>query len=72
MGYLILSLSPDAGRVLKVAVSPSHRRLGIGRKLLDEGIECMAKARVPCVLLHVDPQREAAVELYRSSGFEVS
>lgn len=51
------------------AVLPSFRGQGIGRKLLQYGIDQARKLDIPHVTLLVNPQNPKAKRLYRSLGF---
>jgi ribosomal protein S18 acetylase RimI-like enzyme len=51
----------------KIMVHPDCRGRGLGSQLMQAGL---ARANQP-VLLTVDPQNSAAVQLYRNFGFEV-
>lgn len=71
LGYAALMVVGGTGDVLRVAVAPGRRRLGIGRRLTSE---LMAQARrrgCATVLLEVGADNEAARELYVGMGFAV-
>lgn len=51
--------------------APAWRRKGIGRLLMEECLQCVQRSRGREIYLHVDPERQAAVALYHSFGFEV-
>jgi L-phenylalanine/L-methionine N-acetyltransferase len=55
---------------LGLMVAASHRRRGIGRALLDEGVRWAREHGVTKLELHVFPHNEAAIKLYESYGFE--
>eukprot|EP00474_Spongospora_subterranea_P010817 CRZ11275.1 hypothetical protein [Spongospora subterranea] len=61
-GYMIIT---NSGNVLKLAVNPLNQRTGVARSLL-----LWAKKQHLSLMLHVDPERIAAVSLYRDQGFE--
>lgn len=73
VGYGGLRAAPvDAlqGDIQTLAVSPSHRRSGLGRTLL-RALLAEAHARgVRDVFLEVRADNEGALELYSSEGFE--
>ena len=41
VGYIVFVRDGDVGKVIKLCVSPSHRRLGIGAALLDRCLQCL-------------------------------
>ncbi|HEY7206948.1 MAG TPA: GNAT family protein [Gaiellaceae bacterium] len=55
---------------LGLMVAASHRRLGIGRALLEAAVEWARLAGIRKLELHVFPWNEPAMELYRGFGFE--
>jgi ribosomal protein S18 acetylase RimI-like enzyme len=65
-------LAPDAAYVEELAVSPTHRRQGIGRALLDECDAIAARAGKSRITLWVAEGNAAAVALYRSCGYRVA
>lgn len=52
-----------------LAVAPDHRGSGIGRALLDDGIEVAQRLGCRGLELDVEEKNEPALALYRSSGF---
>lgn len=52
-----------------VAVEPSARGLGIGRRLTDMCIERSRALGAPAVCLHTAPFMEVAIQMYESVGF---
>ena len=59
----------QVGYVELMAVDPSHRRMGVGRALMNAMLEEFRKNHVDIVNLDVPVEQEAAVGLYRSLGF---
>ena len=55
-----------------VAVAPSHRRQGIGRRLVRACLDYAAGHGARLVQLHVWASNEPAVRLYASEGFTIS
>jgi RimJ/RimL family protein N-acetyltransferase len=54
---------------LGLMVAASHRRLGIGRALLERTVEWARTNGVAKLELHVFPHNEPAIALYESFGF---
>jgi len=54
---------------LGLMVAASHRRLGIGRALLDRTVEWARANGIVKLELHVFPHNEPAIALYESFGF---
>ena len=55
---------------LGLMVAASHRRLGVGRALLDQAVGWAESAGVRKLELHVFPWNEPAIRLYEEFGFE--
>jgi putative acetyltransferase len=51
-------------------VAMSHRRQGIGTKLLEAALDWARQSEVRKLELHVFPHNEAAIRLYERFGFE--
>jgi ribosomal protein S18 acetylase RimI-like enzyme len=54
-----------------VAVSPSHRRKGLGRILIEEAERTLAQRNCPKVNLQVLPNNAGAIEFYRRLGYVI-
>jgi RimJ/RimL family protein N-acetyltransferase len=54
---------------LGLMVAMSHRRRGIGTKLLEAALEWARQSEVRKLELHVFPYNEAAIRLYENFGF---
>ena len=69
LGYAGLDHGGDVADVMTIAVAPSARGRGLGRRLLDE-LETRARAgRAASVMLEVRADNPVAQGLYRSLGF---
>ena len=55
---------------LGLMVAASHRRLGIGRALLERTVEWARASGITKLELHVFPHNEPAIALYERFGFE--
>lgn len=55
---------------LGVMVAAGHRRLGVGRALLEQAVAWAGESGVRKLELHVFPWNEPALRLYESFGFE--
>ena len=71
VGYVICRRTGGEFLIANLAVSPSRRRRGIGRRLLEQAIRLAEKHGSGWVVLDVRESNAAAIELYRSFGFRV-
>jgi ribosomal-protein-alanine N-acetyltransferase len=69
VGYAGLWIVVDEGHITTVAVSPEHRRNGIGRKLTEEVLSRGIEQGIVCATLEVRASNEAAIKLYEELGF---
>ena len=69
---LARDVHPASGHVadLGLMVATSHRRLGVGRALLEQAVAWAEAADVRKIELHVFPWNEPALALYEAFGFE--
>lgn len=58
--------------VYVLAVDPAHGGGGLGRNLLNHGLQHMADNGAQRVILYVESDQEHVVELYRSANFEIT
>lgn len=68
-GYGGMWLILDECHITNIAVSEEYRRLGLGKKLLEELIKLCEKNEVRSMTLEVREDNEAAKDLYKSHGF---
>lgn len=68
-GYGGMWLILDEGHITNIAVSEEYRRLGLGKKLLEELIKLCEKYEVRAMTLEVREDNEAAKQLYKTYGF---
>ena len=71
VGYAIGLVAPDEAEVLNIAVDPPARGKGIGAGLLEGMLEELRRAGARSVFLEVRRSNEAAIRLYRRSGFQI-
>ncbi|TVU32144.1 hypothetical protein EJB05_23863 [Eragrostis curvula] len=72
IGYAMYTCNTSlCATITKLAVKESCRRQGHGEALLAAAVERCRSRRVQRVSLHVDPERTAAVALYRKAGFQI-
>lgn len=68
-GYGGIWLIIDEGHITNIAVSKDYRRLGLGKKLLEELIKLCEEKEVSSMTLEVREDNEPAKELYKAYGF---
>jgi [ribosomal protein S18]-alanine N-acetyltransferase len=69
-GYAACWFVVDEGHVTNVAVSPSWRGQGLGRRLLDELIQLAEIEKIQLMTLEVRVGNHAARSLYQAGGFQ--
>ncbi|MBB4304504.1 ribosomal-protein-alanine N-acetyltransferase [Rhodobium orientis] len=69
VGFVMVRTAADEAEILTIAVSPSCRRRGIGRQLVEAVLRKLYADRIAELYLEVDVGNIAAVGLYRSLGF---
>jgi ribosomal-protein-alanine N-acetyltransferase len=68
-GMIVVRAAADESEILALAVMPQFRRAGIGRQLLDAGLDCVAARGARRCFLEVACSNAAAIALYLASGF---
>ena len=58
------------GCITNIAVIPEKRRMGIGKKLIEEMIKSAKELDLSLLTLEVRESNTAAISLYKSFGFE--
>ncbi len=66
----LINISDGSFELAKMAVSPSARNKGIGRLLIESCIAHAAQLGKEEIVLESNTRQEAAVNLYRSIGFQ--
>lgn len=69
VGYVMGEYNAHGAEVISLAVAPSYRNRGIGRRLLRRLLLRLERNGVVRVFLMVRESNEAAIRLYRSLGF---
>ncbi len=69
VGYFLGSCIVPEGEIFRIAISPQHRRRGIGYRLLSEVISNGRKDALELFFLEVRSENDGARCLYRSLGF---
>ena len=69
LGYVMARLSGEEGEILNLAVLPGHRRQGLGRRLLEQGLALLVGRGVREAYLEVRESNLAARDLYLGFGF---
>lgn len=69
IGYAVLMPAVDEMELLDIAIDAEHQRRGFGGNLLEELAVLARRANMRRMVLEVRASNEAAVGLYRKSGF---
>lgn len=71
IGYVVAILRRRSlGHIISIAVHPSHRKKGVGRRLLLEALSMLSRLKVKKCRLEVRESNLPALKLYKSIGFE--
>jgi [ribosomal protein S18]-alanine N-acetyltransferase len=68
-GFAIMEFGDERAHLVLLAVRPSHRRLGIGQRLLDWLLESARIAGIASIHLELRAVNDAARRFYRAMGF---
>ncbi len=69
VAYVLGRLIPPEGEIYRVAVLPSHRKRGIGYRLLDYTVKTSRGRGLECLFLEVRAKNLPALALYHAYGF---
>jgi ribosomal-protein-alanine N-acetyltransferase len=69
VGFIAGDIRPtqNLAWIATLGVLPEYRSQGIGKALLDA---CESQLHVPCIRLNVRVSNQAAIQLYRTSGYQ--
>lgn len=70
VGFCNYWLVHDEIHLLNIAVAPKQRRRGLGLRMMERLLEFAKRHDCRYITLEVRRSNEAAIELYRSCGFE--
>ena len=68
-GYAVWLKAPDLIELLLIGVTPEQHRRGLGRQLLDDGLNWAREHGVERLVLEVRASNAAAITLYKKYGF---
>jgi ribosomal-protein-alanine N-acetyltransferase len=68
-GYIILGLQPDECHILNLCVAREFQRQGLGRGLLEHGLQQAKKHKAGIAYLEVRRSNTRAIALYRKFKF---
>jgi ribosomal protein S18 acetylase RimI-like enzyme len=68
-GFAIMEFGDERAHLVLLAVRPSHRRLGIGQRMLEWLLESARVAGMASIHLELRAANDAARRFYRAMGF---
>ena len=68
-GFAVMEFGDERAHLVLLAVRPTHRRLGIGQRLLDWLLESARTAGMASIHLELRASNDAARRFYRAMGF---
>lgn len=69
-GFAIMEFGEERAHLVLLAVRPTHRRVGIGRRLVEWLVESARAAGIASLHLELRAGNEAARGFYRALGFD--
>lgn len=69
VGFVMAQLAADEAEILSVGVAPEWQRKGIGQRLVEGVARAVRRADAKTLHLEVAADNDAAMELYRRTGF---
>lgn len=70
VGVIALQTTGHVADLHRLVVAPQHRRQGVGRALVEAGLDAVRHQGARSVLLEVEFHNEPAIALYQNLGFE--
>lgn len=70
LGYCNFRMIAGEGELMRIAVDPLVRGRGFGRKLMEHLEKEAGKNQIAAVTLEVRASNQAAIDLYKSCGFQ--
>ncbi len=68
-GFVLTRLAVGEAEILMITVSRSHRRRGLGWRLMDAALRALHKQRAEALFLEVAETNAPAIGFYRQFGF---
>lgn len=68
-GFAIVGVSGVTGYLQRIAVDPSVRRQGFGRRLVRASLRWAGRHGAAAMLLNTQPENDGSAALYRAEGF---
>jgi ribosomal-protein-alanine N-acetyltransferase len=69
-GFALMEFGEERAHLVLLAVRPEHRRMGIGRRLVEWLVESARAAGIASLHLELRAGNEAARGFYRAMGFD--
>jgi [ribosomal protein S18]-alanine N-acetyltransferase len=69
VGYSSIYVAADEMQLGNFAVSPDHRKMGIGKLMMDEMLKLAAERKSGKIFLEVRESNTPAISIYSSYGF---
>jgi ribosomal-protein-alanine N-acetyltransferase len=68
-GFILWRMVADEAEILTLAIDPDFRRQGLGRLLVNDALAQAKEKNIARFFLEVEEKNQAALALYKSSGF---